>query len=69
MDIEIKLIEDKINQAFDTLMLGYKEENDKLLKTVVELQSQNQKLKKIIGNLIKGSYPSKKEYHFHKVSD
>ena len=69
MDIEIKLIEDKINQAFDNLILEYKKENDKLLKTVADLQKQNKKLKNIVINLIKGNNPSKKDCHFHNVND
>ena len=68
MDIERKLIEDKINQAFDNLILEYKQENDKLLKTVADLQIQNKKLKNIIINLIKGNSPSKKDCHFHNVN-
>ena len=69
MDIERKIIEDKINQAFDDLIVEYKEENIKLLKTINDLQIENKKLKNIILNLVKGNSPSKIDFHFHKIND
>ncbi len=69
MGIERKVIEDKINQAFEQLLLEYDNEKAKLLNTINLLQTENKKLKAIIGNLIKGNNPSKTDFHFHKVND
>ena len=69
MEQEIKIIEEKINKAFDDLISQYEEENAKLLKSVADLQKQNEKLKIIIRNLIKGKYPTKKDIHLHKAND
>ena len=69
MEQEIKIIEEKINKAFDDLLSQYVEENAELLKSVADLQKQNEKLKIIIRNLIKGKYPTKNDIHLHKAND
>ena len=64
-----KIIENKINQAFDKLLSIYEEEMERLAKRLSDLEIENQKLKLIISNLRLGKSVSKKDFHLHKINE
>ncbi|MBQ9782781.1 MAG: hypothetical protein IJW26_06360 [Clostridia bacterium] len=70
MNIESqKIIENKINQALDNLLLIYEQERERLSKRVSELEIENEKLKLIINDLRLGKMVSRKDFHLHKINE
>ena len=70
MNIESqKIIENKINQALDNLLLIYEQERERLSKRVSELEIENEKLKLIIKDLRLGKMVSRKDFHLHKINE